>query len=102
MAMTGMSDEMRQDFNLMKEVAKYTRLEPDTRMGKIDEFTRKLSNDLDTRQSMLLSMENTVEGIELSAPSLTLGKKSFTPEGNYQLRDPIAKPAFFKNWLLIH
>ena len=42
--MTGLSDEMKADFNVMREIAKVTRLEPKDRRARI----MKLNDDIYT------------------------------------------------------
>lgn len=104
MRMTGMTDEMRNNFKVMKAVAQYTRLDPNNRMEKITSVTNDISAYLDKEFGIKMDTSNQIEGIQLSMPTLTLGKKSFVPEkGNYQLRDPVFKPTTFskKKWLLV-
>ena len=102
--MTGLNDEMRADFKLMAEVAKHTRLDPTQRMAQIKRLSGTLSEYFSIPQNGIkLSQETSVEGVALQAPKLTLGNNSFVPDrGNYQLRDPIFRPATFNKWLFVY
>jgi len=42
--MTGLSDEQRANFNLMKDIAKYTRQAPDKRIESLNKFSQRISN----------------------------------------------------------
>lgn len=41
--LTGMSDEMRGDFKIMQEVAKYTKKTPNEKMNLINEIAKKIA-----------------------------------------------------------
>ena len=43
--MTGLTDEMRGNFNLMKALAEYTRVGPESRVERLNNFNRRLKNE---------------------------------------------------------
>jgi PAZ domain. len=43
--MTGLTDSMRTNFPLMKDLAKYTRLGPSQRVERLQKFNRRLKTD---------------------------------------------------------
>lgn len=73
-------------------------------MGRIEDFNRKFKTYANNDYGIEVSDKSSVEGVELPFPTLMLGNYSaMTPDkGSYQLRDPIFKPAQFKNWIMIY
>ncbi|KAF2362479.1 PAZ domain, partial [Trinorchestia longiramus] len=48
--MTGLTDEMRGDFRVMKTVAQYTRLSPDTRQQCLQKFARNINDNPEAKK----------------------------------------------------
>jgi len=101
--MTGLTDDMRKDFKVMTEVAKFTRLNPSQRMEKIKSLSGPLAEYFSKQFGITMDQQSPVQGFVLPPPKLTLGQGSFVPDrGNYQLRDPIFKPAKFERWIFVY
>jgi len=47
---TGLTDEMKSNFRLMRDVATHTRLNPNTRMDRLMQFNRRLKASQDSNQ----------------------------------------------------
>jgi hypothetical protein len=43
--MTGLTDKMRNNYKLMQDLAKYTRLGPSQRVERLQKFNRRLKTD---------------------------------------------------------
>ena len=101
--MTGLDEDMRKDFGLMNEVAKYTRLNPPARQGKIKSLCAPLAEFFSKNYGISMEQQSSVMGRVLNPPKLTLGQGNITPDkGNYQLRDPVFRPANFDKWLFVY
>ena len=77
-------------------------LEPGKRYSKLKEIGAKFTRFLE-KDGLTLETTSRVKGFKLAPPDIVLGTKTFTPDrGNYQLRDPIIKPATFTNWVIVY
>jgi len=100
--MTGLDDDMRKDFKLMSRVAEYTRLDPIARFDKIKSLCAPLGSFFAENYGITMDQQSSVAGQILNPPKLMLGNTSLIPDkGNYQMRDPVFRPANFDKWLLL-
>ncbi len=102
--MTGLDDDMRKDFNLMNEVAKFTRLNPSARYEKIKSLCKPLAEFFSKNYGISMEQQSSVMGRVLNPPKLQFGGQgSLIPDkGNYQMRDPVFRPATFDKWLFVY
>jgi aubergine-like protein len=68
-AMTGLTDEQRRDFRLMRDVAYYTKLEPPDRNREVMWLQSQLSKSL-PEFSLKLSNDQRVPGFQLDPPAI--------------------------------
>lgn len=111
---TGMTDNQRADFRLMKEVAQYTKLDPKDRMGYIYEHgealnavkkgkvERNAGHDID-----IDLYSNEIEGKQLEFPRIQIGGKKTVPlsykwGGNFQVKGKLLRPVNLNNWAIVY
>lgn len=112
--MTGLTDEMRSDFKVMKDVAQYTRVTPNQRISAL----RKYLNNV--RQSERAQQILKDWGLELHSASIDLQARVVDPEtivfgkgavfkcnekaefSNAAANNKILGPVDFENWVIVH
>lgn len=103
--MTGLTDEARADFNIMKELAYYTKLEPTDRMDRVADHVRNLNKDLQT-QPLKVKIEDipTFMGSQIRVPEIRFQSETLKPavNGSFQLRSKVLQPCSLDNWILIY
>ena len=72
--LTGLTDSMRADFKIMKEVSNYTRVSPTNRKAAMANFVSRVMADPSAKQML----ENW--GLKLSADPIVLEARVLTPE----------------------
>lgn len=74
---TGLSDEARADFNLMKDIAVYTRISPETRMQSLTTFMKDLQSE---KPKQILNSWN----LEFDKEPIRMQGRVLPPESIYQ------------------
>ncbi|KAM3131412.1 hypothetical protein pb186bvf_016484 [Paramecium bursaria] len=104
--MTGLTDKLRSNFRVMKDLAEYTKLEPDQRFNEIKGYQDKLEKVLKQYNLKLATGPGSsgVNGQLLVGPTLKLGSKSINTDQNafFILRDNVFKSSHIKDWFLIY
>ena len=104
--MTGMEDEDRQNFNLMKELAQYTKLEPTQRMDEISNHIGNMNKEFKNAGYAIQVAEfATLNAHQINVPQLTLAKKEIIKpdgKGSFQLRSKIIEPMVLDYWILLY
>lgn len=117
---TGILDSQKNDRSTMQSFAKYTKLKPDQRMERIEEFIEKFNNvdpksksrtkdrviDFGPHVQLKICQEtNEVDGIVLDFPAIESGSGKMKPNpknGNYNMRDKIySKNVKMNNYALV-
>eukprot|EP01017_Pseudomicrothorax_dubius_P037769 TRINITY_DN557_c0_g1_i2.p1 TRINITY_DN557_c0_g1~~TRINITY_DN557_c0_g1_i2.p1 ORF type:complete len:827 (+),score=223.84 TRINITY_DN557_c0_g1_i2:102-2483(+) len=99
---TGITDEERADFRLMKELANYTKLSPSDRVATGEGFLRQLNPALQ-EWGLSLNADTLMEGHVLPGVSVKLANNNITPDGgNFMIRDVILEPIRFNKWVVIY
>ena len=127
-SMTGLPDEIREDHNSMRDIARYTKLTPNDRTQKMQELLRALQQTNVSREAQvgdrvskqvmqqpakimadwnlqIDSSPSEVEGRILPHVTLTLGGKQTLPvgeNGQFFFKQPIVTPLPLDNWILVH
>jgi aubergine-like protein len=104
MRMTGLTDDMRADWKVMQDVARYTKKHPDERVYEQEKLAMPLSKDFTGKYGLKVTTDSTtVDAMLLRPPKLQLGKGQLQPQGGqYQLREPILKPMDLDKWLFVY
>ena len=110
---TGLTDDMRANFNIMKAIGEHTRLPPDIRENKVTEFLHQLSTD-ERAKSVLdvwgLSVQpklDVVPGRRLDTETVTFGnQKSYKVDESADWTRPATGGPVFKsvdveNWVIM-
>lgn len=56
--MTGLTDEMRGNFSVMRDLAEHTRVGPQGRMDRLNAFNRRLLKEQNVSHYVLLQLKN--------------------------------------------
>lgn len=111
---TGLTDEMRQNYTIMKAIADHTKLSPDIRETKLREFLNQMATDERAKEVFLdwnLSFRrepDVVGGRRLDGESIMFGNNQVTrvPENVDWTRAATSSQMFkvvpVKDWVLIH
>ncbi|CAD8170790.1 unnamed protein product [Paramecium pentaurelia] len=102
--MTGLRDDQKSDFGLMKELAFYTKKEPGERLQIIQSLLGKLQKQLGAQQ-MVLKSDSTTAAYICQQPQLMFGnqrKLDPDPTGFFILKDPVYQSSYIKDWFLIY
>ena len=103
--MTGLTDEMRADFGIMKELAYSTKLEPTDRMDRVSDHINTLNNEL---KKLSLRVEigkiPTIEGKQIRVPEIKVGGEILKPseQGSFKFMSKALEPCSLDNWILIY
>lgn len=97
-----MSDEERNNRNLMKALAQYTKLEPHIRLDCNLELLQKkaiTSNEIFDVENQETEMEGTI----LHPPTILLKDREEHPrDGQVNIRSKILNPSVLKDWLIVY
>lgn len=108
--MTGITDEMRSDFRMMKDVAVHTRVSPKGRVSGVESFMQKINREPETKKilndwNMEISAEcMRAEGMQLEAPELCYRGKTIPRSADWgrEMRDsPLVEAKDLNDWLVI-
>lgn len=112
--MTGLTDEMRNDFKVMKDVAQYTRVTPNQRMQALRKYLKNVA-ECEKAQKILKDW-----GLELHSASIDLQARVLDPEtivfgecavfrcnekaefNNAVSNNKLLGPVDFYNWIIIY
>ena len=106
---TGLTDEMRNDFKCMNDVANFTRLRPNDRQATTNQLAESLETNPQARQ---IGEEFTVRidprplevtGHKLAMPQINVGRDRLQVDdkANFMIRDNILEPIAIKYWAVI-
>jgi len=111
--MTGLTDEMREDFNVMKDLASHTRITPGQRQVSLRKFCENVANSPEARAEL------GKWGLELHSDTLKLEGRQLPPEkiifgnqkshsageqadwGRAATREHVISAVHLQNWLLL-
>ncbi|KAG8178643.1 hypothetical protein JTE90_010554 [Oedothorax gibbosus] len=111
--MTGLTDAMRSDFKVMKDVASYTRVQPESRQLTLQKFIDNVRNNPEARQcfdSWNLELDPkpiSLDGRQLQSETLLFGrgfKGNAGPEadwGRMVTSKSVLVPVHFEKWAVI-
>lgn len=103
--LTGMEDEERNNFQLMKKMAAHTKMEPEERIEKAQDLLKKLAADKDKGDLFTIKPnELTVRSFVLPQPVFEFGQnKTEVPKGGQlNVRTKLLKPIHLKSWALAY
>jgi len=103
--MTGLDDDQRADYRVMKDLAKYTKLEPADRMDRISNHINNLNKQLKAENwSMSINDFVKFDAHQIRAPELKLLSEVIKPNesGSFMLRSKILEPVVLDYWILLY
>jgi aubergine-like protein len=94
-----MSDEQKSNYQTMKEIAPYTKLTPEERMGT----TERLINNLNGPDFDIGRPRNVV-GYQLDDPEVILASKNVfrAKDGSLNFKDKVKQAVNFKDWVIVY
>jgi len=103
MMMTGLSEEMKNNPEVMRKVAELTKPDPDKRMAIITEIQDPLATYMKEEYSIGIEKFSIIEAIQLETSGLKLFDQTIViKESKVPLRAKLYKPATFDNWVLLY
>lgn len=111
--LTGMRDDMRSDFKLMREIATFTRVSPNQRLLALEKFYKNVNNNEEAKNILNnwgLTLNQTCEyinGRQLEEETIYFSKKNFSAGVNadfskYAMNNEILQVVHLNNWLILH
>ncbi|KAM3867758.1 piwi-like protein 1 [Diretmus argenteus] len=112
--LTGMTDKMRADYNIMKDLATHTRLDPERRQGRLNTFISNINDNADAQAELNtwgLGFENqllTLSGRVLPGERISQGSRMFEynpwqADWSRELRGvPLISSPELTTWLLLY
>ncbi|XP_074601389.1 piwi-like protein Siwi [Brevipalpus obovatus] len=111
--LTGLTEEMRKDFNFMKEIAQYSRMDPTPRARHLVESMKSLKSSRGVQQELgtwgveLSSELLQVKGKQIAPPQLSIPgcPPKFVERGDFtnDIRSKrLSKPVGLDRWVIIH
>jgi aubergine-like protein len=101
---TGLTDEMRSDFRIMKDIGVHTILNPENRFQEITGVIKRLNKSKPNGFNFQInSSSNEISALQLKAPRILMGKDaSENPQTDrINLRD-LAESRALDNWVLVY
>lgn len=112
--LTGLTDEMRSDFKVMRDIATYTRISPNQRVSALSKFCNRVNSTEETR-AILSGWGLTIdpepvrlEIRQLDEQQIIFGKnKTFSAGrnadfGRHATNNELLEVVHLRNWLVIH
>ncbi|XP_054725856.1 protein argonaute-3 [Anastrepha obliqua] len=111
--LTGLRDEIRSDYKLMREIATFTRVSPNQRLLGLEKFFNNINKCPEAQnilQSWGLTLKNShecVNGRQFEEEQILFAKKQFSAGINadfskYVCNNEVLEVVHLTNWLLIH
>ncbi|XP_062855465.1 piwi-like protein 1 isoform X1 [Trichomycterus rosablanca] len=112
--LTGLTDKMRSDFNIMKDLSSHTRLTPEQREGRLNRFITNISKNSEAQSELStwgLSFENkllNLSGRVLPAERILQGARAFAynpwaADWSKEMRGiPLISSMPLESWLLFY
>ena len=105
---TGMTDYQKKDYRLMNKVSEFTKLRPEIRMLKINEFASGMNNTLYNPLSLQINLQdNSINGIVLNMPRIIRANRNrthaITPKkGNFFLEKQVLERCSIRKWTCVY
>nr|AUF83002.1 piwil1 [Scophthalmus maximus] len=110
--LTGLTDKMRKDFKIMKDLSEHTRLNPDQRQGRLNSFVTNIQRDIDAQAELDkwgLGFDKELvklTGRVLPAERIFQGPRSFDHAGAEWAKEmrgiPLINSPPLNNWLVFY
>uniref|UniRef100_A0AAR2LX11 Piwi-like protein 1 n=1 Tax=Pygocentrus nattereri TaxID=42514 RepID=A0AAR2LX11_PYGNA len=107
--LTGLTDKMRNDFNIMKDLAAHTRLTPEQRESRLNRFITNISKNAEAQNELStwgLSFENkllSLTGRVLPAERIIQGYNPWTADWSKEMRGlPLISSMPLESWLMFY
>lgn len=101
--LTGLTDNQRSNFNVMKSLAQHTKLSAQTRMLEAAEMVHGLQQDEDL-MFKIKSTPNALNGFKLPSPHVKLGKgrEATVKNGTIMFKEKVLDPFEFREFVICY
>lgn len=103
---TGITDEQRSNYSVMREIAKETVIRPHMRKRMVEDMITETFNKNSAKEQYQMTFNldsNQITGYQLKRPQLKqLKGKPLNIKGGMIPLQSVIKPQEFKNWVIIH
>ena len=100
--LTGLTDEMRSDFRLMKDLGEHTILLPDVRHSQIVNAIQTLESSDSAVPFQVEKQSNKVNGYQLNPPKILTAGSSEMPKNDRINVNKVAKNISMNNWVFVY
>ena len=100
-ALTGMSDEQRSNYQTMKKLAPFTKLEPGERMSGAE----KIKQMLNQSHELKIGDSKTIDAFQLTQPNIRLMANNVIKnhgDGSMKVQDRLRNSMHFKDWVVVY
>lgn len=101
---TGLTDSMKNDFRSMQEVARFTKIDPDLRNGRISKMVKSIGASTEAVANLfeIDNGSNTFNAMRMPKPKITFKDDTIRADrGNFFVKGHLYKPVDIKNWVVI-
>lgn len=102
---TGLTDEMRKDYKVMRDIGQHTILHPDKRFPLIDKFTKETNREISSNKDFNFIIDrksNKVKGYMIKPPAIRTGLRCSTPKQDRIIVDKAIKIKTLTDWIIIY
>lgn len=102
---TGLTDDMRKDFRVMKDIGQHTILRPDKRFPLIEKFTQRTNKEVSTNKDFNFTIDtksNKVTGYMIKPPIIKTGLKSSVTKADRVNVDKVIRAKGIDNWIMLY
>ena len=103
MCLTGLTDDQKNNFKIMKSLGEYTKLDANTRM----ESTRKMLTLFEGNENLLFDIKTNpqpLQGYRLQTPQVMLGKgkEANVRPGEIKIKEKVLDPFNFQEMVFVY
>lgn len=102
---TGLTDQMRSDFRVMKDLGAHTIVKPDKRLPMIQGFAEKINKQADLNKDFNFKIDaksNKITGYSLRPPKVLTGSQGVAIKGDSINLEKVNKAKDLDNWVLFY
>ena len=101
---TGLTDEMRSDFRIMKDIGQHTILDPRSRMDNISKIIKNINDSKNEGFNFKVKEDsNQISVLQMKTPKIIFGSQSSEiPKGDKINLNSLAENKPLNNWILVY
>ena len=102
---TGLTDDMRADYKVMKDIASHTVLRPKDRFPIYNQFNNKIKKQLNENREFNFVIDeksNKIKGYQMNPPKIAIGKKSTNVKNGSIMLNSLDNGKNLSNWVFLY